>query len=408
MSSKVNLEGIMLFEQPFARVPFENYRKIFRTSQKNLERDLTAVQSSANELSAKGTTGSLSNEDALNSIDAMIGKVEGLKKKLSDLHETAGTPTQEVMRERLHHLATVESLQNTNETEFSRWADTRLDRWLVDWCLRSGKEGSAKSIAKEKGIETLVDIDLFSDIRRIEEALSKHSCTEALAWCNENKAALRKAKSTLEFELRMQEYIELSRKRKTIEAIAYSRKHLVSWQDTHLAQIRQLSALLAFPPNTLCGPYKRLYDPSRWGSLAKNFRFAIYNLNTLSTEPLLHLSLYAGLVALKLPQCFDHATKNVDCPVCDGESASESGPQPLGLGKLAREVPYSHHANSTIVCRLTGKIMDADNMPLAFPNGYVYSREALEDMAARNNGIVTCRTTGDTCEFRKLKKVFIP
>jgi len=54
----------------------------------------------------------------------------------------------------------------------------------------------------------------------------------------------------------MQEYVELSRNRKTMEAIAYSKKHLVSWQDTHLAQIRQLSALLAFPPNTSCGPYK--------------------------------------------------------------------------------------------------------------------------------------------------------
>jgi hypothetical protein len=73
--------------------------------------------------------------------------------QLSDLHETAGKPTQDVMRERLHHLAAVETLQNTNQPEFSRWADTRLDRWLVDWCLRNGKENSARSIAKEKGIE---------------------------------------------------------------------------------------------------------------------------------------------------------------------------------------------------------------------------------------------------------------
>lgn len=32
------------------------------------------------------------------------------------------------------------------------------------------------------------------EIKRIEDALRNHSCTEALAWCNENKAALRKAK----------------------------------------------------------------------------------------------------------------------------------------------------------------------------------------------------------------------
>ena len=56
--------------------------------------------------------------------------------------------------------------------------------------------------------------------------------------------------------------------------------------------------------------------------------------------------------------------KNRDCPVCDS-----------WLGKLAEEVPFSHHVNSTIVCRLSGKIMDEDNAPMAFPNGYVYSRE---------------------------------
>lgn len=135
-----------------------------------MERELQSVQATSNELVTKASNGSLSAEDTLKSIDSMIGKVEGLKRKvgtitskmehkflsnaqLSDLHETAGKPTQDVMRERLHHLATVEALQSPNQPEFSRWADIRLDRWLVDWCLRAGKDKSAKSIAKEKGIE---------------------------------------------------------------------------------------------------------------------------------------------------------------------------------------------------------------------------------------------------------------
>lgn len=42
--------------------------------------------------------------------------------------------------------------------------------------------------------QRLVDIELFSDIRRIENALKQRSCTEALAWCSENKSALRKVK----------------------------------------------------------------------------------------------------------------------------------------------------------------------------------------------------------------------
>lgn len=76
-----------------------------------------------------------------------------MKRQLSDLNENAGKPTLDVMRERLNHLATIESIQNTTEPEFSRWADTRLDRWLVDWSLRNGKEWTARRIAKDKDIE---------------------------------------------------------------------------------------------------------------------------------------------------------------------------------------------------------------------------------------------------------------
>ncbi|TFK26593.1 macrophage erythroblast attacher isoform 1 [Coprinopsis marcescibilis] len=405
MSNKLNVEGTLLFEQPFVRVPFENYRKVFRTCQKNIERDLGNVQTTANDLATKAQNGDLDPEAYVASIDAMISRVEGLKQKITSLQETSGKPTLDVMRERLNHLATIDSSEPPTPNEFSRWADTRLDRWLVDWCLRSNKEKTAKQIAKEKGIDTLVDIELFSDIRRIEAGLARHSCSDALSWCSENKAALRKIKSTLEFELRLQEYIEICRERKFLEAMAYMKKYMSSWHETHLPQIEQASALLAFLPGTDCVRYKRLYDPSRWNKLVHSFRTAIYSLNGLPNEPLLHLALYAGLVALKLHACYDSSTKNVDCPVCDGESGNSS--TPLGLGKLAEEVPFSHHSNSTIVCRISGKIMDENNPPMAFPNGLVYSREALTEMAEKDNGIVTCIRTGDRALFTDLKKVFI-
>ncbi|KAJ3519087.1 hypothetical protein NMY22_g13357 [Coprinellus aureogranulatus] len=315
----------------------------------------------------------------------------------------AAKPTLDVLRERLHHLATIDRAEAPTTVEWERWADTRLDRWIVDWCLRTGKERTAKQIAKEKRIETLVDIDLFTDIRRIEAALSRQSCTEALAWCSENKASLRKAKSTLEFELRLQEYIELCRARRLTEAIAYSQKYLAPWADTQLQQIYKASGLLGFSETTTCRQYKRMYDRSRWDTLIRSFRNAIYTLNSIPTEPLLHLALYAGLTALKLPACYDPTTKNVDCPVCDS-----SGDTPLGLGKLAEEVPYTHHSISTLVCRITGKIMDENNPPMAFPSsGQVYSQEALEEIAARNNGRVICPRTNEVVDYSELKKVFI-
>ncbi|TCD70713.1 GID complex subunit containing RING finger motif [Steccherinum ochraceum] len=397
--NRLNVDGIMLFEQPFTRVPYENFRKVFRTSQKQIEKELGAVQISAADLAMKAHTPSTDKKmaNSVKAIDAMISRVENLKRKLSELQESSGSPTLTVMRERSQHLANVEALQSEMDPEFSRWADTRLDRWLVDWSLRMGKERTAKQIAYDRGIENLVDIELFSDIRRIEDALNRRSCTEALAWCSENKAALRKLKNPLEFDLRFQEFIELARARRKDDAIAYQKKFLISWSETHLPQITQASALLAIPPERAFGQYKRLYDATRWTNLVQAFRLSVYNLSTLPTEPLLHLAMYAGLASLKLPGCYDHATKNPDCPVCDSS-----------LGRLAAEVPYSHHVNSTIVCRMTGRIMDENNSPLAFPaSGQIYSREALEDMAAKNNGVVTCPRSGETIQFEELRKVYV-
>lgn len=57
------------------------------------------------------------------------------------------------MRERFKHLNSVEDMHSPNDPDFARWADTRLDRWLVDWSLRNGKEKTAKMIADERGVE---------------------------------------------------------------------------------------------------------------------------------------------------------------------------------------------------------------------------------------------------------------
>lgn len=73
--------------------------------------------------------------------------------QLSDLHENHGIPTQQVLRERFNHINELESFQTREDSGFNRWADTRLDRWLVDWSLRNGKEATANKLALDKGIE---------------------------------------------------------------------------------------------------------------------------------------------------------------------------------------------------------------------------------------------------------------
>jgi len=82
---------------------------------------------------------------------------------------------------------------------------------------------------------------------------------------------LRPFQSTLEFDLRLQEFIELARAQKRAEAILYSQKHFPAWQETHLPQIQQASALLAFSPTTRCAPYKVRDDAALHSRLLIHF-----------------------------------------------------------------------------------------------------------------------------------------
>ena len=101
-----------------------------------------------------------------------------------------------------------------------------------------------------------MDTKLFTELVRIENALiEKHSVVEALAWCGENRGTLKKTKNNLEFTLRLQEFIELCRKRDLSGAIAYSRKNLASWAPTHMAKLQQAMTLLAFGERTNVGVY---------------------------------------------------------------------------------------------------------------------------------------------------------
>lgn len=111
--------------------------------------------------------------------------------QLADLEDTSGKQTLSVLRSRLSSLNAISSNPSGDHSTFF---DTRMDRWLVDWALRTGNIETAKCIAQQQDIETMVDIELFMDIRKIEDKLKAGSCSEALTWCAENRNALKKLK----------------------------------------------------------------------------------------------------------------------------------------------------------------------------------------------------------------------
>lgn len=265
---------------------------------------MSSIQSISNDLNKQQE---FDTSTVINAVEAMINKAEGLKRKvsnpiidsvycnlnlckLSELNEKSTIPALEIMHERLLHLSALESFPGKGDSSFVQWSDTRLNRWLVDWTLRNGKTELAKYISREKNIEVSDFKSLYHRIFYLNccSALSTSNCSRRLIELKRHfgdKVAQRRSlgvtkirlrfekpryvnyqrdftiltgviQSTLEFELRLQEYIELARARKVIEALTYCRKYLLSWQETHLPEIRRACALMAYPATTKCAPYK--------------------------------------------------------------------------------------------------------------------------------------------------------
>ncbi|KAJ1994419.1 GID complex subunit containing RING finger motif [Coemansia spiralis] len=394
---KINVDHMLAIEEPFMKAPLEQLKRSLRQSQKLVERETQQVNSAIS--SMVNNHDNLSAAEVNKTLGELVERLQTLKRKLEEAKQEE---TQLIRRskQRATDLNELSTFTSTTQPEFQRWCRTRMDRILIDYMLRNGNVETAERLIENSHLEHFADTSLFALVMSTERELrEENSCRSALQWCVENRSALRKIQSTLEFELRLQEFIEMIRERKTPDAIAYAKKHLAAWSDTEMPRFQRAMTLLAFSPSTNCPPYKNMFDMSRWDHLAHQFRMVIFQLFDLPAQPLLHLLLQTGLSALKTPACVsaDPTEHNRNCPVCHTET----------LGKLAKDLPLSHHVNSNLVCRITGDKMNEDNPPMRLPNGFVYSLNSLTDMAAKNDGKVKCPRSGQVFSFSDAKKLFI-
>ncbi|CAO1614774.1 unnamed protein product [Parajaminaea phylloscopi] len=538
------IDALLLLESPFARMPYEDLRRRMRVHQRIAETHFAALTPTVKDLETAG-----SRQELAAKIGSVIERVKAMRDKLNPLtgHLDASL---EMLQKRTAHLAELHEITsfaaaakstvkaepvemdldtqttaNSDHTlRYQVWSDTRLHRMIIDWLLRRGYVESAQTFIKSRGIEAYTDLPVFKELFAIRASLIpppesgvKSSCAVALAWCLENKVALRRFKSTLEFELRMQEFIDLCKTRtpeSLAQGVAYLRKHILPLYKSALEalskgqlsekgagsgsaevtaeadgagedsdedaaeraanamiceRVSRIMGLLAVGPGGWA--YEEFYSPMRYSRLYESLLSAALHIYSLPPQPLLHIALSAGLSSLKVPACYggekaptssatpagnaaaaatatsaageaassltessaepgeidedlmrdvrrevraEHIkheaegsrakmssvdfhiddTRNIDCPVCatvsfatsaSGTASAAATHHSLGLGVLAREVPWSHHSNSVIVCRISGKVIDDSDEGggiVALPNGRVYSKRALEEASA--------------------------
>ncbi|PWY85673.1 hypothetical protein BO94DRAFT_557097 [Aspergillus sclerotioniger CBS 115572] len=399
-STRLNAENHLLLDQPLLRLPHELARRNFKSVQRLVEREREYVIPVLKETANASMSNNQTPERALAALDAMVSRMQGLKRKMEILHQEE-KKIQEQSRKRIHHLERLHQIPSLADVKYDHWARVRLDRLIVDHMLRSGYTESAQQLAHEKDIEDLVDLNVFVQCQRIAESLRYGETKDALQWCGENKAALKKSQYNLEFELRLQQYIEMVRtehKEKLVDAMVHAKKYLAPYIETQSMEIHRAAGLLAFPPDTKAEPYKSIYALERWTYLADLFVRTHHELLSLSSRPLLHIALSAGLSALKTPSCHSAYTSSSSnslstttsvCPICSTE-----------LNELARNMPYAHHTKSYV-----------ESDPIVLPNGRIYGQQRLLEMSKKvgcvEAGKVKDPTTGEVFNESDMKKVYI-
>lgn len=396
------ISDMKAMEHQTLKVPYEILNKKFRSAQKNIDREISHVQNSVTDLEkavqnrseTPVTIGAIS--ELLNGV---VDKLSVLKRKscesLTDESEAAN-----VCKKRLEHLKDYCLKSGSNDAAITQWKKKRLDRMLVDHFLRSGYYDSAISLALHSQIEGLTNIDLFLVSRQVEDSLKSRETCRCLSWCHDNKSKLRKIKSSLEVKLRQQEFIELVRSDRRLDAVKHARKHFNNLEDGQNGpniDLQRVMGLLAFPSDTPIEPYKSLFDESRWDQLIEQFRNDNFKLYQLSTTSVFSVALQAGLSSLKTPHCYKKdGEKNGDCPVCSDL-----------LNKLAAGLPCAHCSQSRLVCYISGQPLNEHNHPLVLPNGYVYGEQSLRAMVAESGGKIMCPRTKEQFDFKEAEKVFV-
>ena len=251
---------------------------------------------------------------------------------------------------------------NADQPAYQEWMRCLRDRLTADFLQREGYDEQAMAVIKDSGTQYLVDTELIKQSMQISDALSKGNCQPALQWCLEHRVVLKKNEDDLEFRLRQQEFVELCRREEFGEALAYAKKHFVSFLDQHMTHIKQTLMLLAIPPTTEMHCYRSLYDGGVYDALSLHFKHSFNTVYILPDFPPLVAIIQAGLSALKTSACSNPADHHPECPVCN---------PPLSM--MAMSLPAAHFESTHLVCRITGELMDDDNLPMVMPNGYAYS-----------------------------------
>lgn len=314
----------MELSHPLLRAPFEKANKAFRLYHKQLTRELAAATRSLTSLHEQQPPAQRTD------VDALVIKLDELASRIRALKQDAKVRTAEQQRElesclqraryvreleaATPHMDPKRNASSVDEELKSSAQRVLTDRLIADYLLSRGYLESSKIIQESKDVAHLVDHELHSECQRILLDLRAHNTATALAWCAQNASRLRRLQSRLEFRLRLQEFVELVRSHKQMEAIEYAQTFVTPLalqredndaQRMDLGEIEVAMGTLAFktPEQSGQAHHAKLFAMDAWSQLVDDFQSTFFAAYGLHNPPSLCITLFTGLSILNTRTC---------------------------------------------------------------------------------------------------------
>ena len=314
------------------------------------------------------------------------------------------------------------------------WYRDQTNLLLVDYLTKTNTRSDGnigimllQSLAAQNPrLLKLVDYDLFDNFNKVYSLIVRnHDLAPIVGWFNENRNALKKINSNLEFEINYCKILSLIENEEINEAIKFSQENLSLYgneekyqvidqvnRKSNLTKLKEIGGLLIYVaingttsgsfllPGALFfssslmtntprySEYRKLLSAERWENLGRCFIENFTQLYGISQNFPLFVYLLAGMASLKTKSCYCNLSnsifydvpKETDSRTFDPESLQYRGPNHyydlLGkinhcpvcspeLFQLARNLPYAE------------LITNIFNNPFMLPNGNIYPFEKL-------------------------------
>lgn len=257
---------LKLNEQLF-HIPHELLRKNVRQVHKLIERESAILQDMFNEMNESLQADTLDRDKiALSKLNEIIRKVDFLEKRLSKRVDEELRLLQGI-DSRLRFFTDLQDAKvSQNVSKLTDWYQKYTNVLIADYLIRNdqvhlntlqdndyvpaedGKQyNPGVTYLKQQGLDSLLDYDILVAANRISKSLTvDHDLDPLLHWIGENKVFLKKNRSFLEFEARLQDYVELLKAGDYKSAIGRFQKFLLPFIENNYSDLKLASGLLVF------------------------------------------------------------------------------------------------------------------------------------------------------------------